>query len=224
MSEPISTTSILISLIKPIIYVFGKVTSFFLPRNPKKILERRLKWEPLIRTEISNNHKQKLGMDIIVHDIARFFKYPEIENTFTDKLKSFFTGNRISPWFKAGLVGVGSQEVMFLLGWYGLKQAPCGKGWITTSSNLIDGDTTTYALIGYVPLEHIVEFSFNGDDWYSEPHIYCNFAIKGMPYNKIAYCKKRDRPDIWPYYQELEEYSKVRKLTEWYEPYLNGSY
>lgn len=170
-------------------------------------------------------HKENLGLDIFVHDMDRFDQYPNFQETWFQKIKSKLFGPRIGPWFRCGLVGVGSQEVLLLLRWEGVKSAPNGEGLLHTSNSRIKGEPRTVGLIGFVPLEEIHEISWTGDDYYGHPHLYCYFHnAKGMPYSRISYCAKRDRPGLWAYYEELEDFYSVEKRTNWYKPYIDGAF
>ena len=42
-------------------------------------------------------------------------------------------------------------------------------------------------LIGRVPYHHIVDFITDGDEYTSEPHLFCKFIVDGMPYEEIYY-------------------------------------
>lgn len=41
--------------------------------------------------------------------------------------------------------------------------------------------------IGRIPYHHIVDFTTVGDEYSSEPHLFCKFDIEGMPYEEIYY-------------------------------------
>lgn len=41
--------------------------------------------------------------------------------------------------------------------------------------------------IGRIPYYHIVDFKIDGDEYFSDPHIFCKFDIDGMPYEEIYY-------------------------------------
>lgn len=42
-------------------------------------------------------------------------------------------------------------------------------------------------MIGKIPYHHIVDFKANGDEYSSEPHLFCKFDIDGMPYEEVCY-------------------------------------
>lgn len=42
-------------------------------------------------------------------------------------------------------------------------------------------------MLGRIPYRNIVEYDLEGDDYYSEPHVYCTFADAGEPYENIIF-------------------------------------
>jgi hypothetical protein len=68
-------------------------------------------------------------------------------------------------------------------------------------------------LTGFIPYENIEMIDWDGDQYYSYPHLYCYFDFKGEPYERIAYCEKRNL-DEHIYYTEIVEYYSVLKLTK----------
>ncbi|GLU54663.1 restriction endonuclease [Dyadobacter frigoris] len=52
---------------------------------------------------------------------------------------------------------------------------------------------TFYAIqIGRIPYHHIVEILRDGDEYFSEPHLFCKFDIQEMPYEEIYYKTEGD--------------------------------
>ena len=51
--------------------------------------------------------------------------------------------------------------------------------------------------LGRIPWRNIREYDMNGDEYYNMPHIYCDFADKGMPYEDFVYYMLDDDYD-WP--------------------------
>lgn len=41
--------------------------------------------------------------------------------------------------------------------------------------------------IGRIPYNNIVDFNVDGDEYFSDPHLFCKFDIDGMPYEEIYY-------------------------------------
>jgi hypothetical protein len=41
--------------------------------------------------------------------------------------------------------------------------------------------------IGRIPFENIIEYDLYGDEYYSQPHIYCDYRYNGMPYEEFCY-------------------------------------
>ena len=51
--------------------------------------------------------------------------------------------------------------------------------------------------LGRIPWRNIREYDLAGDEHYSSPHIYCDFADDGTPYEDFAYVMLGDDYD-WP--------------------------
>jgi hypothetical protein len=41
--------------------------------------------------------------------------------------------------------------------------------------------------LGLIPFQNIRHYDLHGDEYYGFPHIYCDFSIKGMPYESFEY-------------------------------------
>jgi len=67
-------------------------------------------------------------------------------------------------------------------------------------------------LVGYVPFENIESADWYGDEYYGFPPLYCYFCHRKEPYEKLAFCEKRDL-DGTPYYPEVAPYPAVRKRS-----------
>ncbi|AWI06727.1 restriction endonuclease [Clostridium drakei] len=56
----------------------------------------------------------------------------------------------------------------------------------------LDGDkftieTIRVAEIGYLPFDNIIDYDYNGDEYYMYPHLYCDFVNRNDPFEKIGY-------------------------------------
>lgn len=64
-------------------------------------------------------------------------------------------------------------------------------------------------LIGYVPYENIETVNWDGDEYYSFPHIFCYFDTKRKePYETLEFCEEKHF-DGDPYYTKVAEYDSV---------------
>ena len=118
--------------------------------------------------------------------------YPDID----DKAKG------ISPWFRAGLVGTYHKGALIGLRWTTLTADAKGD-WRFTDYKRGETGEIKVILIGNVPFENIESVDWRGDEYYAFPHLYCYFdARRKEPYEKLAFCEKREMNDI-PFYTEV---------------------
>ncbi len=60
--------------------------------------------------------------------------------------------------------------------------------------------------LGLIPFENTEEVDFEGDEYDPYPHIYCHFAIKRRPYEKVVLFKEDKLfGDALPYNKELTD-------------------
>lgn len=52
-------------------------------------------------------------------------------------------------------------------------------------------------MIGRIPYEAIIDYDTEGDEYYYDPHIYCDFKFNGEPYEEFRYVK--NIPDEYPW-------------------------
>ena len=72
----------------------------------------------------------------------------------------------------------------------------------------------TAYLIGYIPYESIVSVNWDGDEYYGHPHIFCHFEYAGQPYERLAFCERRELSHGQEYFSELEDQDRVRLTSE----------
>lgn len=41
--------------------------------------------------------------------------------------------------------------------------------------------------IGYLAFDNIIDYDYDGDEYYVYPHLYCDFTNKNDPFEKIGY-------------------------------------
>lgn len=149
--------------------------------QPDDRLQFHAKWKAEIEDKLRERRKHRLRADVIVRDAERLDGYPHA------------TGKkgRISPWFRAGLVGTYHGGVSLLLRYEEPSQCITGGYRL---ANYAAGETgeLTAALIGYVPYEQIVHIDWDGDEFYGFPVLFCYFdADDRTPYERVAYCYER---------------------------------
>jgi hypothetical protein len=170
--------------------------------SPAEVIRLRAKWKAEFEEHLYQTRKQKLREDVIIRDIKRMDTYPDLD----DKAKG------ISPWFRAGLVGTYHKGALIGLEWSTLKADAKGE-WRFTDYNKGETGDIRVILIGYVPFENIESVDWRGDEYYPFPHLYCYFdARRKEPYEKVAFCEKREMDGI-PYYTEVASYDSVQKRS-----------
>jgi hypothetical protein len=169
--------------------------------TPKDRLAARLEWKPRFEDYLREQKSQKLRQDIIIRDMRRMDSYP-----------GHLDGKRgISPWFRAGLIDTYDKGIMVGLGWDGLVRD--GNGWRYADTENGERSEVTWMRTGYIPYENIESVDWSGDDYYGYPHVYCYFdIIKGGPYERVAFCERRDN-EGWEFYTEITDYNSVRRLS-----------
>ena len=164
------------------------------------IVRLRSKWKVEIEEKLFERRRHKnASVDVIIRDVRRANTYPEIPDE-----------KGISPWFRAGLmdtyhrgVQIGLSWTSLTLGERGLRQADYSQG---------ETGEVKVILIGFVPFENIEAIDWNGDEYYGYPHIFCHFAHGKQPYERLAYCEKRELNNI-AYYSEIADYEQIRERS-----------
>jgi hypothetical protein len=168
--------------------------------TPQQKLELRGKWKPQVETWIRKQYAKKLRLDVIVRDMKRMDKYPETAK-----------GRGISAWFRVGLVDTYEKGIMLGLRTEGLVEEE--GGWRFGEYSVEKDRMVNLRLVGFVPYENIEMIDWDGDDYYQFPHIYCYFDFKSQPYERLAFCERRNL-DAHVYYTDIVDYEDVRRLTK----------
>ena len=63
---------------------------------------------------------------------------------------------------------------------------------IINSQDLMSDAKSNLLIIGRIPYNNIIAYDIEGDNYYGDPHIYCDFSCNGMPYEEIVYHPHRD--------------------------------
>lgn len=194
------TGSLVYSFVKDSV---GGLIRFFKPMPPKQKIELRQKWKPRFEEHIRDHFVRRLRSDVIIRDVKRVDQYPETK----EKEKG------ISAWFRLGLVGTYHRGILVAFHWNKLVEVGDGEFRFLDYDN-DDQQTKDEALkvlqIGMIPFENIEDVDFEGDEYYSYPHIYCHFANRGEPYERIAYFTQNQLfDDSLPYHTEVAEAKAV---------------
>jgi hypothetical protein len=155
----------------------------------KKDLSENLRWPERDRSP-----------EVIIHDTARMDDYPQTDESAWG----------ISPWFKIEVKGQYHRglEVITRLAAVELSD---------TEAREVDGDDTeTVAIIGRIPFDAIVHIDWTGDEYYSQPHIYCWFDQADGPYESIEVFRLPDESGYWEHLEGVEyKPRKYSKLNRW---------
>jgi hypothetical protein len=173
--------------------------------SPEEIVKRRQKWKDEIEEKFQwINDKVGYG-EVIIRDVKRNDLYPEIE----DKKKG------ISSCFRVGYFGTYHRGIEIGLSIHELIYEEKYKAWrfADYKNKKEEGDLNAY-VVGLIPFENIANIDWNGDEYYSCPHIYCHFLNKRKePYEEIIFCEKK-LSDKVSYYQEIAKYDQVVKFSK----------
>ena len=164
-------------------------------------LELRKKWKPLFEERVWLRFKEDLRTDVIIRDMKRIDAYPNIK----DNAKG------ISPWFRLGLAATYHRGIMVSHGLGMLTQS--ADGWRYTDYKAGEkGDLKVYSIsnIAYDDIENV---DWDGDEYYSFPHIYCYFRHRTEPYEYSAFYTRHEPPNGLPYYTEVAKAADVHKRS-----------
>jgi hypothetical protein len=100
------------------------------------------------------------------------------------------------------------------LQWTGLTKHTDGKRYRRTNYKAEEKADLNALLIGLIRFEDIDNIDWEGDEYYSYPHIYCYFSHRREPYERVGYFTETTPPHGIPFYTEIESHQSVRKLSK----------
>lgn len=133
----------------------------------------------LTHSEIKHKYDKFIHSESIIHSIDDF-AYPDIDENSIG----------ISSWFKIELYDFYFNGLEVILA---VEECIIDEQgyWdiVEYNDNLRKNNyETRHALvIGRIPYENIIDYDFDGDEFYGCPHIYCDFKNNGEPYEEIKY-------------------------------------
>lgn len=178
----------------------------WLQRNKRKLtpqekLDLRLKWKAEFERHLAEQRKEEIkSIEVIIRDVRRMDLYPDVSS-----------GKGISAWFRADLIYTYDHGIMVGLSWEELKIVDGDK---LRFCNWQEPGDITLMRTGCIPYEGIETVDWDGDRYYSDPHIYCYFdQLRKQPYERIAFCEKRgtNRYEFW---LEVADYDDVQRLSK----------
>jgi hypothetical protein len=168
-----------------------------------EIVQLRQRWKPIFEDKLAERRRDKLRTDVIVHDVKRLDQYPHGEHEVRG----------ISAWFRVGLMGTYHGGIFVGLRWEKLKLLPDDNWGIADTVAGEEGDQQVI-LIGKIPYERIEAVDWDGDEYYTFPHIYCHFdGPGGQPYQCLVY-SERKYLDEFPFYVDIASEEAVRRATK----------
>lgn len=175
--------------------------------SPEERLARREKWKERFREEIWKREEKELRQDVIIRDVRRLDHYPDSSDA-----------KGISAWFRAALVGQYHRGIELGLSIHTLafeEEEGTDGAWRLADPH-VETETITAYLIGYVRYDDIEHVDWNGDEYYNYPHIYCHFAQRGQPYEKLAFCERKSIHPKHYFFSEIAPYEEVKLTSQKY--------
>lgn len=183
--------------------VFKAVKRKFAGAPAAERLARRAKWKPIFEDLIRVQRRDGLRSDVIIRDVKRIDQYPDIEED-----------SRISAWFKVGLVGTYHRGIQVALSIHPLIWEESEDSWRIADWETERDTATNSYLIGFIPYDDIEHLDTTGDEYYSHPQVYCDFAHAGQPYERLAFCERVELSPTHDFYTELGSLESVRLTSE----------
>lgn len=153
------------------------------------------------KEEITRCRAQNLRKDVIIRHVNRLDHYPNVSEA-----------RRISPWFKAGLLDTYHAGIIVGLRWEGLVKA--GGAWRKADYQASERGEVTAMLVGEIPYDFIESMNVEGDEYYYLPHIFCHFAHRGEPYQRLFYAERVEMGHGHEYWKELVSYEEVARRSK----------
>jgi hypothetical protein len=170
-------------------------------RTPAERVRHHATLREQFREEIDLCRVKNLRKDAILRHVNRLDDYPNSKE-----------GRGISPWFKIGLLDTYHMGIVVGLGWHGLIETAHGLRLADYKSG--ESGTVTAMLTGEIPFDFIESMNVRGDEYYHLPHIYCHFANRGEPYERLFYTQEFNLGQGGSYWKEIATYEKVKRNGE----------
>jgi hypothetical protein len=166
-------------------------------RTPSERVHHHDSLRQQFEEEIQRCRREKLRKDVIIRHVNRLDDYPNSQET-----------KGISPWFKVGLLDTYHKGIKVGLGWEGLIESPQG----LRKANYKAGERgeLNAMLTGEIPYDFIETMNVDGDEYDYLPHIFCHFAHKGEPYERLFYTQEVDMGNGHTYWKEIATYEEVK--------------
>ena len=182
--------------------VWGRVNHGRRRLSPSEMIELRAKWKPQFEKYLWERVKDDLRTDIIVRDMKRIDRYPEAESA----------KRGISPWFRVGLAGTYHRGIYIGHKWGMLTKD--GDSWRFTNYSAGENGDVKLMMVSSLPYENIEHVDWDGDEYYSFPHIYCWFNRKRQPYEYTGLYTRGQNPGGLPFYTEFGNLKEIERRSK----------
>lgn len=180
-------------------FIFGR----FKKIPPEQIIAHRQKMKREFESRLRWIDDNGGYGEAIIRDIRRVDSYPNID----EKDKG------ISPWFCVGILELYHRGLQVGLKYEGIKFDKKHNAWRLYNYREEKEDLIAL-IIGRIPFDEIVEVDWEGDEYYSIPHIYCRFnQRKNEPYEELVFAEEK-KGTSGPIYTDLCNYNDVIKLSK----------
>jgi hypothetical protein len=169
--------------------------------TPEQVIDLRAKWKPQFEKYLWERIRDDLRTDIIIRDMKRLDRYPEAEGA----------ARGISPWFRVGLAGTYHRGILVGHKWGTLTKD--GDGWRFTDYQKGEQGDVKLMMVSSLPYENIEHVDWDGDEYYSFPHIYCWFTNKREPYEHTGLYTRNLPHGGLPYYTEFGNLKEITRRS-----------
>ena len=137
------------------------------PMPAEEKVARRVRWREECERKLRRVTPDYHGK-VVIRDIARLALYPD----------SPVQG--VSSWYRAELVGFYHRGLEIILGTAAGNAAPQvdergRERWRWVRREELVENRRPAVTVGRIPFEWIEQIDWNGDEYYTDPHIYCRF-------------------------------------------------
>lgn len=167
-------------------------------RTPSERVRHHEALRVQFREENDRCRAESLRKDVIIRHVNRLDDYPNVKER-----------PGISPWFKVGLLDTYHKGIVVGLGWHGMIDTPKG----SLLADYATGEQSEFnaMLTGEIPYDFIESMNVRGDEYYYLPHIFCHFANRGEPYERLFYTVKQDMGHGHHYWREIASRDEVER-------------
>ncbi|MET0008407.1 MAG: hypothetical protein ABW124_13025 [Candidatus Thiodiazotropha sp. 6PLUC9] len=169
--------------------------------NAEKVRKRE-ELRPIFEEAFLKMRSSDFKSDAIIHDVDRVDSYP---NTSDEE-------DGISPWFRVGLLDTYHRGIKVGLRIGSLIDTDEGLRF-ADHKHKEKGNVKAW-LVGEIPFESIESVNWEGDEYYSKPHLFCHFEHEAEPYERLVFCQERELGNGMTYFSEIADYQKVYELSQ----------